>query len=115
MIIGRPLDELQHIIFNDICYYIKTLTGSPYVMSQSGTISEDMTAIMSCKILISAVSSFAFWPSYLGMTNEVHIPVFGQNKIYKFDKYKNPTYKTYLYKTSLKKKITKDTYLRMYT
>jgi hypothetical protein len=115
LIIGRPLDDLQTKIFNDICNYVKLLTGSKYVKTQSGSVSEDMIAIMKCKILICAVSSFWVWPSYLSMSNnEIHVPIFGQTKVYKFDKYIDPSYKTYLYEINLNKKITRDTYNLMY-
>jgi hypothetical protein len=115
LIIGRPLDDLQHKIFNDIYNYIKFLTDSKFIITQSGTVGEDMVSIMRCKILICAVSSFWVWPSYLSLTNnEIHVPIFGQNKVYKFDKYIDPSYKTYLYDIKLKKKITRDTYELIY-
>lgn len=85
LIIGRPLTEAQKTIFNDIKECIKHESSSKYVYTQTGTISEDMTAMMSSKIMICAVSTFWFWPAYLSQTcNELHVPIFGQTKAYRF-------------------------------
>ncbi len=115
VIIGRPLTDVQKKIMTDIHNYVETLTKNKTIILQSGTISEDMLAIMNSRVLICAVSSFWFWPSYLSLTNnEIHCPIFGQNKAYQFDKYTLSEYKVYMYNIKLSKKIDLDHVYMMY-
>ena len=116
VVIGRPLTDIQSKIIDDVYNYVVKLTGSKNVVLQSGTISEDMLAIMNSRILVCAVSSFWFWPSYLSLVNnEIHCPMFGQCKAYQFDKYTSPTYRVYRYDTKLTKKIDLEHVHMMYT
>lgn len=130
LIIARPINEFQKKVFKDIVKYIKQLSGSKRVKSQTGTMTEDLTAIMKSKLLIASTSSFWFWPSFLSYNSErVYIPVFGQSHLYYYFADKKNTqihknyavrmidknYKIYGFPINLDEKIYEDTIELMYT
>ena len=85
LLIGRTIDSFQEKILDDLTEYIKKVSSSSDVRKQTGSVTEDMTAIMESPILIGSTSSFWCWPSFLSnICTEVHIPVFGQTNIYHY-------------------------------
>ena len=85
LLIGRTIDSFQEKVLEDLTQFIRKVSGSKDVNKQTGTVTEDMTAIMSSPILIGSTSSFWCWPSFLSnICTEIHIPVFGQTHIYHY-------------------------------
>ena len=127
LLIGRPINDFQKKIFMDIQKYITLLSGSKKVMAQSGTMTEDLVALMQSRILIASTSSFWFWPSFLSLNSRrVYIPIFGQTNMYYY--FSNDTkfykkyavrsidknYKIYGFILNIKEKIYKDQIQTMY-
>ncbi len=109
--ISRPMNKLQEKIFKDLVDYISLITGA-HVETQSGSVTEDISALMAGSIIIGSVGSFWIWPVLLSsVCNEIYVPIFGQNLAYNFFKTSNNslkiTAKKTLYKMNinLKKKI----------
>jgi hypothetical protein len=113
--VARPINAAQNKIFGDIVLHVSELTGAE-VTVQSGSVSEDIQAIMSASIVIGSIGSFWIWPALLSnITKEIYMPIFGQNKVYKITS--NQTIggkRIYPIKVGLAKKITIKNLSRMY-
>ena len=84
--IARPINKKQEALLFDIVEFISSITGAD-VRTQSGSISEDVSALMSAPIVIGSVGSFWIWPVLLSnVPKEIYVPIFGQNNAYHFFK-----------------------------
>lgn len=126
LLIGRPINDFQKKIFMDIRNCVSKLSGSKKVITQTGTMTEDLVSIMQSPILIASTSSFWFWPSFLSLNSKrVYIPIFGQTNMYyyfasdtkfykKYAVRSIDNYKIYGYLMAIKEKIYKDEIHKMY-
>src|SRR5574343_95112 len=117
--IARPINKKQEALLFDIVEFISSITGAD-VRTQSGSISEDVSALMSAPIVIGSVGSFWIWPVLLSnIPKEIYVPVFGQNNAYHFFKSLDRKItledkSLYPIKVHLKKKITMKSINKMY-
>lgn len=93
LLIARPVGQYQIKFLQDLQKFIEKLRGGPIVQVQTGSITEDVLAIMQCHTLVGSIGSFWVWPVLLSpVCKVIYVPLFGQNYVYHFfEKNAEPT------------------------
>ena len=116
LLLGRTVDSFQKKILEDLTDYIKKVSGSKNVLYKSGSVTEDLIDIMSSPILVGSTSSFWTIPTFLSnISEEIHIPVFGQTNMYHYFDFDSVVYKNYVRRYSERDNYTIYGYLLPFT
>lgn len=86
VLIGRPISRLQYEMIMDVADVISALNDDvrPKIVTY-GSVSDDMTTLMSSTSVVASTSTFWFWPCFASnVTTSLHVPMWGQNLVYNF-------------------------------